>query len=101
MFFQLPNGKTLTLTIEQVLLLTDENVRDMVANGNFGDEIPNAFHRSVIYSSTNLTADPDDVLGPDDVVFLDDLPEADVAELASIAGLHTLNFDGDYFLLDD
>lgn len=47
MYYQLPNGKTIWLDISDVLNLTDQDVRDLIA-GNYGEHIHNPWKGSSI-----------------------------------------------------
>ena len=43
MFYQLPNGKVIYLTIEEYLNLSDEELR-LLANSGLGDDAPQAMY---------------------------------------------------------
>lgn len=47
MLYQLPNGKTIYLTVEQFLELTADDIQDLVASG-YGETPINPFFGSVI-----------------------------------------------------
>ncbi len=47
MLYQLPNGKTIYLTVEQFLDLTEQDIQDLVASGH-GETPINPFFGSVI-----------------------------------------------------
>jgi hypothetical protein len=47
MYYQLPNGKTIWLDVADVLRLTDQDVRDLIAM-NAGDHIHSPWHGSSI-----------------------------------------------------
>ncbi len=50
-YYQLPTGKTIFLTIEQVLEMSDLDLQFLIA-GNYGNSIQNPFHGSVITKPT-------------------------------------------------
>lgn len=47
MLYQLPNGKTISISFEQFLSLTDEDIQYLVSI-NYGDVILSPFHKSSI-----------------------------------------------------
>lgn len=65
MYYQLPNGKTIWLEISDVLNLTDQDVRDLIAC-NAGDYVQSPWHGA----SVNVKEDYDD---EDEEEFSDEL----------------------------
>lgn len=100
MLYQLPNGRTIVITIDRYLSLSDSDIKDLVA-GQFGEECNDPFHHSALFDLKGAYADRDVTLNKEDVILLDDLPEADRNELASTIGLQGLFDDGDYFSDED
>jgi hypothetical protein len=47
MLYQLPNGKTIEITLEQFLAMTDEDIEYLIAYGH-GEEINNPFAGSAL-----------------------------------------------------
>lgn len=77
MFYQLPNGKVIYLTIEEYLNLSDEELR-LLANSGLGDDAPTNMYygkqkkeKPVDKPDKSLDYEPDndetDTLGPIDI----------------------------------
>lgn len=94
MLYQLPNGKTINLSIEEFLNLTDQDIQDLVAL-NFGDYIsspwadsaiknPNKHNKSEdIDKSIDFTADSDEIVIQSTtfvIITVDDIDSSDVIE---------------------
>jgi hypothetical protein len=47
MYYQLPNGKTIWLDISDILDITDQDIRDLIA-ANAGEHIQSPWHGSSI-----------------------------------------------------
>lgn len=62
MIYQLPSGKTIEITLDQYLEMTDEDIEYLVAF-DYGDEIENPFYGSTI--DTNRSPLPKDELDID------------------------------------
>jgi hypothetical protein len=54
-FFELPNGKTIYLTVEDLLNLDDDRIQELIANDS-GEFVENPF---VNYPNINLNVDKD------------------------------------------
>lgn len=59
MLYQLPTGKTISISFEQFLELTDEDVQYLVSI-NYGDVILSPFHKSSIREKKQKTLPKDD-----------------------------------------
>ena len=59
MLYQLPNGRTVYLSIEQYLDLTDEDIQALVATGS-GEQPINPFFGSVLGSPPSSSKSDDD-----------------------------------------
>lgn len=87
--YQLPNGKSIEMSVEQYLSMTDEELNGLVAL-NWGQTIEDPFSSSALRSSTNDCVDMEfeeldpDMLSPDDL--------ADLTELNSIEKLDDLDY---------
>jgi hypothetical protein len=58
MIYQLPNGKTVYLSLEEYLSLTDEDIQYLVSTGHGSDPV-NPFHASAL-SNPRVTRDKDE-----------------------------------------
>lgn len=56
MYFQLPSGKTIDISFEQFLEMTDEDIEYLIAY-NHGNVIEQPFHGSSLSSITTKTED--------------------------------------------
>lgn len=61
MLYQLPNGKTIYLTVEEYYNLTDEQFQDLVASG-YGETPSNPFYGSVIKHPVRESSEEDEEL---------------------------------------
>jgi len=59
MLYQLPTGKTISISFEQFLELTDEDIQYLVSI-NYGDVILSPFHKSSIKEKKQKTIPQDD-----------------------------------------
>lgn len=100
MYYQLSSGKTVDMSIEQFLYLSDDDIKHLTA-GQYGDERNDPFHGSALFGLTTASVDPELLLSDDEEISLDDLPEQDQVELTSVLGLQSLHDDGDYFSFED
>ena len=99
MLYQLPNGRTVEMTIDQFLRLSDSDIQHLVA-GRHGEERNDPFYGSALRGLSDSEIDPDLLLAGDEVS-LDDLPSDDQPEMAHVAGLQAVFDDGDYFAEED
>jgi hypothetical protein len=60
MLFNLPNGKTIYLTVDEYLALTDEDFQDLVASG-YGEAPSNPFYGSVIRKPGRAESNTDSI----------------------------------------
>jgi hypothetical protein len=67
MLFQLPNGKTVYLTVEEYLDLTDIDIQYLMSI-NYGESIQNPWHGSSISKSTPKDKISDDLDYQDDEI---------------------------------
>jgi hypothetical protein len=85
LYYQLPNGKTVYLTIEQYLDLTDIDIQYLVSL-DFGDSILNPFHGSCVdKTETQKVYDFEYLQESDDEVInmpSDDIPFDDIIDLS-------------------
>lgn len=87
MYFQLPNGRVIYLTIEQYLDLTDEDIQYFMAQ-DAGEHIINPFSDSAVIQNTKekyydfdyLPDDEDDYNSHNDIIS-DDTPFDDIIDL--------------------
>lgn len=87
MLYQLPNGRTVYLTIEEYLNLSDNDIQFLVSNC-YGQEILNPFHGSACgkdnsekeYDFSYLESD-DEITGNPFNDISDDLPFDDIIDL--------------------
>jgi hypothetical protein len=87
MYYQLPNGKVIYLTIEQYLDLTDEDVQYLMAH-DAGEHINNAFSDSAViqnekekyYDFDYLPDDENDPVNGQDIMS-DDQPFDDIIDI--------------------
>ncbi len=80
MLYQLPNGKTIEISIDQYLKMSDEDLRGLNAK-NFGEEILDPFESSVLRYGEH--SDADDIWESDEEIIKDltDItPEEKLAE---------------------
>jgi len=59
MYYQLPNGKTIWLDVADVLRLTDQDIRDLIAM-NAGDHIHSPWHGSSIKNADHNRDEEDE-----------------------------------------
>jgi hypothetical protein len=59
MYYQLPNGKTIWLDVADVLRLTDQDVRDLIAT-NAGEHIHSPWHGSSIKNAKHNQDEEDE-----------------------------------------
>ena len=81
--YQLPNGKTIYLTIDQFLDLTDEDIQDLVAT-NCGEQYLNPFKDSAVLDQEEEKSYDFDYLADDendDNIISDDDPFDDIIGL--------------------
>ena len=69
MLYNLPNGKTIEITVNQFLEMTDEDLEYLIAF-NHGNEINNPFFGSVLENEDKI----------DDPTFIPDLPDEIIPE---------------------
>lgn len=85
MYYNLPNGKTVYLTIEQYLDLTDEDIQYLMSL-DYGDSILNPFHGSCVDKSEPEKVYDFDYLheSDDEIVNMpsDDIPFDDIIDLS-------------------
>lgn len=87
MYYQLPNGKVIYLTIEQYLDLTDEDVQYLMSL-NAGEHITDVFSESAVIQNTKekyydfdyLPEDEDDCNSQNNIIS-DDTPFDDIIDL--------------------
>jgi hypothetical protein len=92
MIYQLPNGKSIELSIEQYLRMTDEDLKGLVAY-NFGEEFNDPFIHSVL---KNGSIDADDF----EELNENDFTEEELQDLVSIDPEEKL-YDDDYIDYDN
>ena len=84
MYYQLPNGKVIYLTIEQYLELTDQDIQDMMSLDS-GDHIIDPFADSAVIENTKEKYYDFDYLPDDesfDNIISDDTPFDDIIDLS-------------------
>jgi hypothetical protein len=85
LYYQLPNGKTVYLTIEQYLDLTDEDIQYLMSL-DYGDSILNPFHGSCVdKNEPQKVYDFDYISDSDDEIInmpSDDTPFDDIIDLS-------------------
>ena len=86
MYYQLPNGKTVYLTVEEYLDLTDQDIQYLMSL-DYGDAILNPFQGSAVEKQESSKVYDFDYLAQDDEPFLndiasDDLPFDDIIDLS-------------------
>jgi len=59
MLYQLPNGKVISLTMEEYLSLSDEDIQDLIAS-NIGRTPTSYWHGSVIKDSRKVSDDTEE-----------------------------------------
>jgi len=94
MLYQLPNGKTINLSIEEYLSLTDQDIQDLMAL-NFGDYISSPWADSAIKKShkekkskdidksIDYTEDSDEIVIQSTtftIITVDDIESSEIAE---------------------
>jgi len=82
-YYQLANGKTIYLTIDQFLDLTDEDIQYLISV-DYGKQYLNPFNDSAVFSqvvekSYDFDYLPDDE--SDDNIISDDIPFDDIIDL--------------------
>jgi hypothetical protein len=65
MYYQLPNGKTVWLEISDVLNLTDQDIRDLIAC-NAGEHLSSPWHGSSVNTKETFVDDEDEELEDDE-----------------------------------
>lgn len=66
MIYQLPNGRCIEMSVEQYLRMSDDELRNMVAN-NWGEEINDPFAYSVLrHGSVTSKEEKLEECGPED-----------------------------------
>jgi hypothetical protein len=87
MYYQLPNGKVIYLTIEQYLDLTDDDIQYLMAQ-DAGDHVNNAFSDSAVIQNTkekyydfDYLPDDEDEYNSQNNIISDDAPFDDIIDL--------------------
>lgn len=82
MLYQLPNGRTIEMSVEQYLDMTDDDYQDLIAQ-NYGDEIEDPWFGSVLSRPSII----DPMIEP---------PIIDLTQIPDIEKLHPdLDFEAD------
>jgi hypothetical protein len=90
MLYQLPNGKTIEMSTEKYLDMSDDELKYLEAY-NQGDSIDNPFFGSTLEKVPLSQLDDED---------LEDLMESqilDIGEITSLEKLHDIDIEGSYF----
>lgn len=66
MYYQLPNGKTVWLEISDVLNLTDQDIRDLIAC-NAGEHLSSPWHGSSVNIKDSLVDEEDEDSDEEDI----------------------------------
>ena len=84
MYYQLPNGKVVKLSLEEYLELTDADVQFLMSI-DYGDHIIDPFHGSAVESTSKREYDFSYISSDDDVsldgIASDDVPFDDIIDL--------------------
>jgi hypothetical protein len=85
MYYQLPNGKVVKLSLEEYLELTDADVQFLMSI-DYGDHIIDPFHGSAVENTSHKEYDFSFISSDDDVsldsIASNDVPFDDIIDLA-------------------
>lgn len=71
MYYQLPNGRVIEMSVDQYLDMSDEELEYLIAY-NYGDVYENPWHGSILSKHDKIKDDTSDIVIP-----LTDIPEID------------------------
>jgi len=94
MLYQLPNGKTIHLTTEEYLSLTDQDIQYLMSV-NAGESVQNPWHGSPIYKRKRPYIEDEEPLDEDEESVESDEDILDHEDLVSDDDLGEIDFEFD------